>query len=155
MFCSNQPPYIPHLAPCDFWLFPKLKPPLKGNRLQPINAIQENTTEQLMVIGRPVWGPKMPTLKGTEASLPYVQCFLYLISSSINASIFHRKSLDTFWTDHIYIYILYIFIYIERVIYMCVMYIYGQSHINLMRNGVLLPIMIILSRLKILPFLTW
>ena len=30
----------------------------------------------------------MPTLKGTEASLSYVQCFLYLVSSSINVSYF-------------------------------------------------------------------
>ena len=28
----------------------------------------------------------MPTLKGTEASLSFVQCFLYLVSSVINAS---------------------------------------------------------------------
>ena len=34
--------------------------------------------------GRTDWGPKVPTLKGTEASLSYVQCFLYLVSSSIN-----------------------------------------------------------------------
>jgi hypothetical protein len=27
-----QPPYSPDLAPCDFWLFPKLKSPLKGRR---------------------------------------------------------------------------------------------------------------------------
>jgi len=25
-----QPPYSTLLAPCDFWLFPKLKSPLKG-----------------------------------------------------------------------------------------------------------------------------
>ena len=31
----------------------------------------------------------MPTLKGTEAFLSYVQCFLYLVSSSINVSTFH------------------------------------------------------------------
>ena len=31
----------------------------------------------------------MPTLNGTEASLSYVQCFFYLVSSSINVSIFH------------------------------------------------------------------
>ena len=30
----------------------------------------------------------MTTLKGTEASLSYVKCFLYLISSLINVSIF-------------------------------------------------------------------
>ena len=32
-----------------------------------------------MAIGRTVWGPKVPTLKGTEASLSHVQCFLYLL----------------------------------------------------------------------------
>ena len=57
--------------------------------------------EQLMVIGRTVWGPKVPTLKGTEVSLSYVQCFLYLVSSSVNVSIFHISWLDTFWTDHV------------------------------------------------------
>jgi histone-lysine N-methyltransferase SETMAR len=28
-----QPPYKPDLAPCDFWLFPKLKLPLKARNL--------------------------------------------------------------------------------------------------------------------------
>ena len=27
-----QPPYSPDLAPCDFWLFPKLKEKLRGCR---------------------------------------------------------------------------------------------------------------------------
>ena len=40
----------------------------------------------------------MPTLKGTEVSLSYVQCFLYLISSSVNVSIFHIIWLDIFCT---------------------------------------------------------
>ena len=69
----------PHYS-WDFWLFPKLKSPLKGKRFQTIDEIQENTTGQLMAIGRTVWGPKVTTLKGTEASLSYVQCFLYLVS---------------------------------------------------------------------------
>ena len=34
----------------DFWLFPKLKSPLKGKRFQTIDKIQENTMGQLMVI---------------------------------------------------------------------------------------------------------
>ena len=83
-----QPPYSPDLVPCDFWLFLKLKPPLKGKRFQTINEIQENTTGQLMKIGRGIWGPKLATLKETEASLSYVQCFLYPVSPSINVSIF-------------------------------------------------------------------
>ena len=59
--------------------FPKLKLPLKGKRFQTISKIQENTTGKLMAIGRTVWSPKVPTLKGTEASLSYAQCFLYLL----------------------------------------------------------------------------
>ena len=50
----TQPPYSPDLAPCDFWLFPKLKSPLKGKRFQTIDEIRENTTGQLMAIGRTV-----------------------------------------------------------------------------------------------------
>ena len=85
----TQPPYSPDLASCNFWLFLKLKPPLKGKRFQTVNKFQENKTGQLMTIRRTVWGPKGPTLKGTEVSLSYVQCFLYLVTSSINISIFH------------------------------------------------------------------
>ena len=43
----------------------------------------------------------MPTLNGTEVSWSYVQCFLYLVFSSINVSIFHITWLDTFWTDFV------------------------------------------------------
>lgn len=34
-----QPPYSPDLAPCDFFLFPKLKSMLKGRRFQTIDDI--------------------------------------------------------------------------------------------------------------------
>ena len=50
----TQPHDSPDLAPCNFWLFPKLKSPLKGKRLQTIREIQENMTGQLMAIGRTV-----------------------------------------------------------------------------------------------------
>ena len=98
----TQPHYSPDLAPCDFWLFPKLKSPLKGKRFQTVNERQENTTGQLMVTGRTVWSPKVPTLKRTEVSLSYIQCFLHLVSSSINVSVFHTAWLDTFWTDLVF-----------------------------------------------------
>ena len=80
----------------DFWLFPKLKSPLKGKRFQ--TMIQGNTTGQLVVIGRMVWGPKVPTLKRIEVLSSYVQCFMYLVSSSINVSTFHIMWLDILWT---------------------------------------------------------
>ena len=74
----TQRPYSQDLLPCGFWLFPKLKSPLKGKRFQTIDIIQGNMMGQLMVIGRTVWGPKVPTLKGTEVPLYWVQWFLYL-----------------------------------------------------------------------------
>ena len=75
----TQSPYSPYLVlPCKFWLFPKLNLPLKGTRFQTVDEIQENTMGQLMGVGRTVWGPKVPTLKGTEVLLSYVQCFMYL-----------------------------------------------------------------------------
>jgi [histone H3]-lysine36 N-dimethyltransferase SETMAR len=47
-----QPPYSPDLAPCDFWLFQKLKTPLKGRRFQSVDEIKKNTTKQLMAISK-------------------------------------------------------------------------------------------------------
>ena len=46
----TQPRYSPDFAPYNFWLFPKLKSPLKGKRFHTIDEIQENTMEQLMPI---------------------------------------------------------------------------------------------------------
>ena len=68
----TQPHYSPDLVPCDFWLFQKLTSPLKGKRFQTIDEIQEDMMGQLMATGRTVWGPKVPTLKGTEVSLSCV-----------------------------------------------------------------------------------
>ena len=79
--------------------FPQRKITLKEKRFQTIDEIQENTMKQLIAIERIRWDPKVPTLKGTEASLSYAQCFSYLVSSSMKVSIFHILWLDTFWTD--------------------------------------------------------
>jgi len=38
----DHPPYSPELAPCDFWLFPKLKNALKGQRFADLSDIQHN-----------------------------------------------------------------------------------------------------------------
>ena len=47
---GDSAPYSPYFAPCDFWLFQKLKSPLKGKRFQNMDEIQENMTGQLMTI---------------------------------------------------------------------------------------------------------
>ena len=75
----TQPPYSSDLVPCNFWLSSKLKSPLKGQRYQTINEFQGSMMGQLMTIGRTVWGPKVPTLKWIEVSLPNVSCILYLL----------------------------------------------------------------------------
>lgn len=45
-----HPPYSPDLAPCDFWLFPKMKTVLKGKRFDTIPDIERATTEQLKAL---------------------------------------------------------------------------------------------------------
>ena len=83
---GDSAPLQPRLDALWLLPFPKIKSLLKGKRFQTIDETQENTMGQLMVTGRTVWGPQVPTLKGTEASLSCVQCCLYLASSSINVS---------------------------------------------------------------------
>ena len=97
-----SPHYSPDLAPCNFWLFPKLISPLKFKRFQTVNEIQENPMRHLLVIRRTLWCPKMPTFKATKASSSCVHCFLHLVTS-INVSIFHITWLDIFWTKLIYV----------------------------------------------------
>lgn len=38
-----NPPYLPDLAPCDFYLFPKVKSELEGARFQIIEALKEKS----------------------------------------------------------------------------------------------------------------
>ena len=35
----NHPPYSPDLSPCDFFLFPRLKKMLSGNKYTPRNSL--------------------------------------------------------------------------------------------------------------------
>ena len=39
-----HPTYSPDLAPCDFWLFPKLKENLRGSRFEKIEEMKEAVT---------------------------------------------------------------------------------------------------------------
>jgi hypothetical protein len=40
----NRPLYSPDIAPCDIWLFPKLKNATKGQRFDDVPDIQHNVT---------------------------------------------------------------------------------------------------------------
>lgn len=46
----DQPPYSPDLAPSDYFLFPKLKLPLRGTRFESIESIKENSWKELKAI---------------------------------------------------------------------------------------------------------
>ena len=43
----SHPPYSPDLAPCDFFLFPKLKKHLKGTTFQSINEAKRKVVTWL------------------------------------------------------------------------------------------------------------
>ena len=40
-----HPPYSPDFAPCDFWLFPKLKAKLRGCRYETIKKMKKDVTK--------------------------------------------------------------------------------------------------------------
>ena len=42
-----QPPYCQDLAPCDFWLFPKLKKKLRGCHYVTIEEMKEAATKDI------------------------------------------------------------------------------------------------------------
>jgi hypothetical protein len=42
-----QPPYSPNLAPCDFFLFQKVKKAVKGHHFQSTDDIQKSVTQVL------------------------------------------------------------------------------------------------------------
>jgi len=46
----QQPPYSPDLAPCDFFLFPRLKKVLKGYRFEAMENINQNSMKTLLDI---------------------------------------------------------------------------------------------------------
>ena len=43
-------PYSPDLAPCNFFLFPRMKRDLKGKRFQNVQEVREKTTETLKAV---------------------------------------------------------------------------------------------------------
>ena len=51
----KHPPYFPDLAPCDFFLFPKIKSVLKGTHFSDINSIKMAATAKLKKIPKNVF----------------------------------------------------------------------------------------------------
>ncbi|KYN15786.1 hypothetical protein ALC57_11992 [Trachymyrmex cornetzi] len=49
-FCFQLGKTSSDIAPCDFWLFPKLKKPLKGQRFDDKTTVENNATSVLKTI---------------------------------------------------------------------------------------------------------
>jgi transposase len=47
---SHPPPYSPEQAPCNFFLFSRMKRDLKRKRFQNVEEVREKTTEALKAI---------------------------------------------------------------------------------------------------------
>lgn len=47
---NSQAPYSPDMAPCDFFLFPRLKLRLRGRRFESIGDIEQNSLKELKAI---------------------------------------------------------------------------------------------------------
>jgi len=43
----EHPPYSPDIAPCDFFLFPKIKSALKGTRFESVDAVKAKASQLL------------------------------------------------------------------------------------------------------------
>ena len=108
----TQPPYRPDLVPCDFWLYPKTKITFEREEISDpwwdsgkyngaAHGDWENCVRSQRAYFEGDWGV-------------VVLCTMFPISSSINVSIFHITWLDTFWTDHVYMYM-----YTYMCIYVC------------------------------------
>ena len=64
-----HPPYSPDLAPCDFFLFPKMKLQLKGHRFDRVEKIQLESQNVLgMLRGLPACIPAVATALGSMCS---------------------------------------------------------------------------------------
>ena len=78
---SNYPgdsaPLQPRFGTLQLLAFPKTKITFETEEILGHRWDSRKYEGQLMTTGRTVWGPKVPTLKGTEVSLPYVQCFSF------------------------------------------------------------------------------
>ena len=79
---SNHPgdsdPLQPRFGALRLLSFPKTKITFERKEISDSQWDSGKYDTELIAIGRTVWGPKVPTMKGTEVSLSYVQCFLYL-----------------------------------------------------------------------------
>ena len=94
----TQLSYSPDLAPWDFWLFQKLKSPLKGRDFRPSMRFRKIWQGSWWQLGE-LCESQGAYFDGAWGVV--VLCTMFLRSFSVNVSIFHSMWLNTFWTDFI------------------------------------------------------
>ena len=114
-----QPPHSPDLAPCDFWLFPKLKEKLRGCRYEINEEMKEAVTKVIDTLTQEDFHGAFQKLLEL-----YIKCFATggdyfgrgqeFHECNINKSAHTKKSGNLFNDPRIYIYI-----YIYECVYVC------------------------------------
>ena len=103
---SNHPgdsaPLHSDLVPHDFWLFPKLKSPLKGKRLQTLSEILLSVMVQLMVMGRNYLRSQGANVEGNWDNI--VLCMMFPVSCIFfNKCLFFSYYMAGYlWTDYLH-----------------------------------------------------
>ena len=77
----TQPHYSPDLVPCDFWLFPKLKSPLKGRDFRLLLRFRKIQWGSWWSLGGLCEVPRCLLWRGLRHHCPVynVSCILYLL----------------------------------------------------------------------------
>ena len=108
----HRPPYSPDFAPCNFWLFPKLKENLRGCRYETIEEMKEALTKVINTLTQEDFhGAFQKMLVRYNKCIAAGEDYFEFLVCTINKSAHTKKSLETYCVLHVYIYI-YIYIYI-------------------------------------------
>ena len=77
-------PYCPDLAPCDFWLFPKLKEKLRGCRYEVTEEVKEAVTKVIvMLIQEDFHGAFQKLLERYKCIAAGGDYFMYVLSIKV------------------------------------------------------------------------
>ena len=112
-----QPPYSPDLAPCDFWLFPKLR----GCGYEKIEEMKEAVRKVIDTLTEEdFYGPFQKLLERYKKCIAARRDYLegdrsFMSVLSIKVPI--QKSLETYWRHLVYIRYAYVWVFLR----MCVL----------------------------------
>ena len=79
----NQPHYSPDLVPCNFWLFPKLKSPLKGKRFQTIFWFRKMGRGSRWLLGELCEVPRCLLWRGLRHHCPMYNVYCIFFSKCL------------------------------------------------------------------------